>query len=404
MKQYSPEELNNIYLQIAPIPGIWAPLHLGAPSSGGIGPAITVYPRFSDIFGQTRDLEERYWEALRLTPVLGGVGELAAINGILSEHRTGEPDIHRQLNEKFFMPEMRAKVAQFNPGGLAFATVFTKIGCLQIMRHLILYGNTDVQSADQKVDRLGELVLLANESILPEPTFKSAQASDLELLVSFVPIWDVCNPRELAYSLSRMFTILTEILPGRDREVQRLTSKLGINTSAITIDGLPLNDFIAAVFGLYSYGRTMVAPEQAVFDIHQVFSRVGFPAVVLESLVRARAPTISEYRQHLGGGKPCEFRDFAEEVRRRAFVSESLNIFRKFPFLRLDADRVLILDLQFLVELLTSGVYWSIFDGLPAERRETFRELWGRLFELYAVKLLEDFYPRTSGMFFPDLT
>jgi hypothetical protein len=58
--------------------------------------------------------------------------------------------------------------------------------------------------------------------------------------------------------------------------------------------------------------------------------------------------------------------------------------------MKLDANRVLILDLEFLAELLTAGVYWNIFDGLPQNRRDTFKELWGRLFEIYGVDLLKD--------------
>lgn len=71
--------------------------------------------------------------------------------------------------------------------------------------------------------------------------------------------------------------------------------------------------------------------------------------------------------------------------------------------LKLDANRVLILDLDFLAELLTAGVYWSIFDSLPANLRGTFRELWGRLFEICAVDLLKQFYPASSGILIPDL-
>ncbi len=72
------------------------------------------------------------------------------------------------------------------------------------------------------------------------------------------------------------------------------------------------------------------------------------------SVRERRALTISEFRERLRDGNPCELENLIDELRRRAFVSESLNIFRQFPFLQLDADRALILDLQFLIELLTS--------------------------------------------------
>jgi hypothetical protein len=56
-----------------------------------------------------------------------------------------------------------------------------------------------------------------------------------------------------------------------------------------------------------------------------------------------------------------------------------------------------------LAELLTAGVYWNIFDSLPRNRRESFKELWGRLFEIYGVDLLKDFYPHASGILAADL-
>jgi hypothetical protein len=398
MKQYTLEELNDIFAQIAPQDGLLVPLQPPVRSSRTGGPAICVYLRYSDIATGTLDVEGRYWEALQRTPVLGALGELAAINGILSEQRTGDREVHRLLNERFFTADLKIKVARYETGGSAFAGVFNKIGCLQVMRHLILYGNRLVESAEQRVDSLGELMLLANEFIQAAPTFKSARASSLDLLLSFLPVWDVCNPRDLAYALSRMFTVLTEILTGTDMKVRGLVSKLGIDTSRIKIDELPLDDFVSVVFGLYAYGRNLTVPDEAVFDVRHVFSKVGFPPGILENLVKERALTISEFEQKLGGGKPCTRDTFVDEIRRRAFVTESLNCFRKFPFLKLDSYRALILDHQFLVELLTSGVYWSIFDSLPINRRETFRELWGRLFELYAVGLLEDFYPRSSGV------
>jgi recA bacterial DNA recombination protein len=94
---------------------------------------------------------------------------------------------------------------------------------------------------------------------------------------------------------------------------------------------------------------------------------------------------------------------FLDELDRRPFLLESLNKFRTYPFLKLDSDRVVMLDVQFVVELLTTGVYWSIHDALPREKRGRFKELWGRMFELYTVNLLAQFYPPMSGMLAADV-
>src|ERR1700733_9613461 len=47
--------------------------------------------------------------------------------------------------------------------------------------------------------------------------------------------------------------------------------------------------------------------------------------------------------------------------------------------------------LRFLVELLTSGVYGGLFDSLPTQNRDTSRELWGRLFELYTAGVARNY-------------
>jgi hypothetical protein len=176
-----------------------------------------------------------------------------------------------------------------------------------------------------------------------------------------------------------------------------------MNISATMVGRLPLNDFIAAVFGLFAYGRQLKGPEHATFDVRRVFSKVGFPPGILRKLVQDRALSTRGLGKALRGGKPHTRKRFNEELAGRAFLTESLNIFRQAPLLKMDANRMLILDLDFLVELLTSGVYWTIFDNLPPNKRETFRQLWGRLFEIYAVDLLKEFYPETCGMLHPDV-
>ena len=286
-------------------------------------------------------------------------------------------------------------------GGPGFAGVFTRIGRLQLMRHLLLYGNGSLNEAGQTESSSANLDR-SNQFLQPDAVKNPSQPETLELLLSFLPVWDVYNPRDLAYALSRMFLILTEILPGNDPEVRKLASRIGINTSNIMIGSLPLNDFIAAVFGLFAYGRQLKGPEYAIFDVRQIFANVVFPPGIQE-LVADRALTAAEFRKRLSGGKPRTRKSFNEELARRSFVADSLNIFRQAPLLKLDTNRMLILDLDFLVELLTSGVYWSIFDSLPKNLREPFREPWGRLFELYAVDLLKQFYPPLAAILSADL-
>jgi hypothetical protein len=404
MNNYTPEELNKIAMEIGRQPSLYVPLPQGrAPVPRTPGPAVCVYFKHSEIVTGAENIKDLYWNALRQTPVIAAVGVLATIDCLLSEHRSADPDIHKMLQERFMTPDLAAKVSAKVVGGPGFTGVFTRTGCLQLMRHLLLYGDRSVKAEERNDRDLGALMLLANEFFQFDQVQNPVQPATLDLLLSFLPVWDIHNPRDLAYAVSRMFQILTDILPGNDPEVRKLAGKLGINTAGIRVGSLPLNDFVAAVFGLFAYGRSLKGAELAIFDVRRVFAKVGFSAGVLRRLVNDRALTTSALRKRLSRGKPRTRKNFDEELERRSFLTDSLNVFRQNPLMKMDANRVLILDLEFLAELLTAGVYWNIFDGLPPAQRETFRELWGRLFELYAVDLLKQFYPPLSRILMADL-
>jgi hypothetical protein len=140
-----------------------------------------------------------------------------------------------------------------------------------------------------------------------------------------------------------------------------------------------------------------------LFRISEIFAQTDFPHELLIKMIDARARSVDEFRMLFGNDEEQTREKFADELKRKPFLTESLTRFRTFPLLRMDSEQVLILDLQFVVELLTSGVYWSIHDNLPNSKRSDFKELWGRMFELYIVDLLRQFYPQASGMLSTDI-
>jgi hypothetical protein len=207
----------------------------------------------------------------------------------------------------------------------------------------------------------------------------------------------------MGHAMSRIFTILTEIMPGNDPTVLTLLSRLGIDGEKIEIDGIPLNQFAALTFGLFAYGASQQGSLHVLIEIKQIFAKTNFPQPVLEKFLRVRANTLDEFRSLFSKNSAPAREAFSEELKQSAFLTESLNLFRRHPFLRLSPDQVLTLDRQFVAELLTSGVYWSIYDSLPSGKRDTFKELWGRMFELYSVNLIAHFYPPIANMLSVDI-
>jgi hypothetical protein len=394
-KRYTNEELADIFQGIAR-EGLWGPWS-AQPHPQGLPPSIGVYLRYSDLFPHVQGLKQVYWDALQKAPQIDAVVILSMISGLISLG-VGDPSVHKLLNEKFLSKDLSDRLAVYKGGDPALSVVFNRVGCLHLMRHLLLYGSTSSAGGTApQIQDLGELVLLANEFLHDDSLPLPSQPSDLDVAALAAPTWDVYNPRDLAYAISRMYSMLSEILPGNDAKVTKLSGAAGIAPNKILIDGIALADFLAVVFGLYSHGRKMTTDvKSALFDTGEIFKKIG-PAGALVKFMSARSFTPSEFRAKLGGdGKLLQDR-FVQELEGCSFMKSGLVEFRRRPLLMLDDKRAVILDLQFLVDLLTVGVYYSIFDGLPTQRRERFRELWGRMFELYVAGLLSEAYPERSG-------
>jgi hypothetical protein len=91
MNRYTAEEPNKIFAEIVPQRRLLVPSSSG-PSLRASGPAVCIYLRYSEVVPGTDNVEGRYSEILRQTPVLGAVGVLASINSVLSEHRAADRD------------------------------------------------------------------------------------------------------------------------------------------------------------------------------------------------------------------------------------------------------------------------------------------------------------------------
>jgi hypothetical protein len=164
LKIYTAEELNRIAIEVARQQMLYVPLAKGAaPTPRTPGPAVCVCLKYSEIIPGAGNIEDMYWNALQQTPVIAGVGLLATINCVLSEHRSADSAVHRMPQERFMTPDLAAKVAAKTVGGPGFTGVFTRTGCLQVMRHLLLYGDRSVKAAERNDRDVGALLLLANE-------------------------------------------------------------------------------------------------------------------------------------------------------------------------------------------------------------------------------------------------
>jgi hypothetical protein len=261
--RYSPQELRKIFENMAGA-GLWTP-QIQSQHSPYIGPAFAVYLRYSEVFPQA-DVRDRDWELLQEVPAINAIGVLASINNLLAI--TGRDQAaHRTLHEAYLEPELAELVAKASPPAPAFGVVLHRLGNMVAMRDLLLYRANRAPSTDLPITRVGLLALLAIDFVDRDP-LPSTSPSNLELAAQVVRTWDIYNPRDLAYAMTRMYHIFTAILPGDAPQIRRARDRVGMKQLAI--DGLALSEFAAVAFALFAFGnvdqgndvsRVLIRPE-----------------------------------------------------------------------------------------------------------------------------------------------
>ena len=388
-QHYSPEELLRLFQKMAG-GGLWVPQNRG--QAPYIGPAFAVYARHSDLFSD--NAEDAYWQLLQNLPVVNAIGILALINNILAI-TPSDQSAHETLNRQFLEPDIAERVNRNAPDRPAFPVVFNRLGNLLAVRDLLIYGANRAAVTEAPVTQIGLLALCANDFVERDPVL-TPNPTNLQLAAQLIRTWEVYNPRELAYAMTRMYTILNQILPGEDPTVVTLRNRIGMDKLAV--DGISLPEFVAIAFALFAHGSAVgrEGMNRVVLEGPSFFREFPKAQPLLDRFLSGRALTVDQMATKLAAGQPRTPERFVVDAKDKKVLETALPLFRQHPLLRIDDARVIILDLQFLADLVTVGIYWLLFDSLPGEQRQTFREMWGRCFELYVTDMLDHFYPRGS--------
>lgn len=289
--------------------------------------------------------------------------------------------------------------AEDNPP--AAKVVFNRIAVLAALKSVIAISDRLEGSLDPLL--VGDIVMAINDFVQPQ----LQSPDDLDLAVASIPTWELTNPRDIAYSLSRTVMMIRKYLMGSDELVQALRQAVGINIETMRFDGLSIEDFVSVVFGLHAYASGVYPVHrrgvtQLVIDKATFVGQTRFSPSVLESFLAKRSATFATLRAAITGGGRWTPDEAREQVASSLFGPDFL-VFRECPIMDLENGNYLILDLQFLAELLSNGLYFDVFSSLPKQKRGDFNSLWGRVFELYVWDLLGHFYKPVSGILQTDV-
>lgn len=404
MAEIDDATLHRIVQQIVgPTPGLFVP-QLPKAVKQKVGARFIVAPSRRELPGGSPAPEE-FFKTLHLVPMPAGVDGLARINLVVSKTSYLDP-VHKLLNSRFLTPDRQSQLLQFikdhQPVPDAIH-VFNRVAVLLLQRLAFAVSSLGDGKDDAPDQLLGEIALLANDYVTGSAIRREEKQKNgvdyLSLLVEILPAWDIANGPDLAYGLTRAYRMFQVYLLSDDPTVVELRQKLPLDFTKATFDGLLIDEYVACIFGMYSWYETLdiqklIAGEiNGVIDTDAYLGRTHFPKASFDGFVDARSRTIDEFRTLVSADAITTGEQLAAKLESDAFIADTIPI-RSYPLCRLSETRIVCLDTRFLSELLIYGLHWRILATLKKkEDGDIFLSLWGRLFELYLGEQLAFHYP-----------
>lgn len=353
------------------------------------GPNMEVYFEYPELVPtlDRSELPELFYQTLVKCESLTVLEQLARVNNfLLGDHAESIVASHDKVNGRFLRKDLLEEITKQQPNKAAshspFRIVFHRLSLLVCMK--LIFGLSNHDGKTLKDDSLvGEIALLAN-SFIGEDKYEN----DQDLILHSLPTWEISNLSDMAYSMARFDVLIRDQLLGPDPEIAALRGKLELEVERY--DGLLLDEYLTLIFGLYSLVKENPGVRISSASVAQ---NLKISPESVAKFFEHRSLPISAFRDRLAADGWVK-NDVVTRLADPHFVKDITQI-RQHPFLRIADNTHLVLDSSCVADLLSSGLYWSIFDSLPgrpSSDRERFRELWGRAFELYVVDLFKGFY------------
>jgi hypothetical protein len=385
--------------------GLYLPIRFAGNKDGQprSGPEFIVPITYSEVTGRRPDAAD-LWKALTAGNPANTVVTLATIINAI-ERFSRDATLQQALSDTFLRPEYRKK-PEASPGERLpdYRYVFNALGLLFALKVLLgASPATQVTTAEIDPFSIGDLVLICNEFAISS-TLSATNLTDSSVAADLLPSWDLANRGRLVYALARIHRMVEVHLAGPDLKVGRLLKHIGLDVKSVHFYGVSLKDYVFAVFALYAREQQLNGPallsnpELAIFDPGTLLEQTNFPELVFQRFLDSASVSPDSIRRKLsgtdGGWDECAL---SELLGSSIFASDFLAL-REHPILHLDGSRYLVLDPDFLGELLSSGIIFQIRGAVPEGKGAQLMSLFGRLFELYLIELLAHFYPWGSGI------
>ena len=380
---------------------------------------ITYIP-YSEIFGSSPN-EQELNKTLKTFKKLPAFAFLSSINLLLSLFVIGEDSdkVQKLLINNLISKEVLEVIKnKFRHEKIVKRPLFHRQQILTLIKKVLLEspydGNNDPNSenweeSENAATLLGQASLMINDLLVSAEQSGNLRAKDHteksegevldEFLVQWLPVVELMNPPQITNAIARSEKYF-EIFESEFSLGDNNTFSNGLNTITyfFDINKISLRNYLKLIYSVYAFYFTQNFetykndPAMLNFRRSEYFLSLQLPQSEIDSFfnfnVRGLSGLINELQNSASIGLLPQY-DFIG--------------FRQYPLVELNDDIITCIDVNFLIEKLSFGVYHAIFNSFDAtitdrkKDRNLFSSLWGKVFEHYVNFLFSQSYPPLSG-------
>jgi hypothetical protein len=377
--------------------------HLGAPALFvNVNMEGHIYLRHSDLFGKRPHLAtlKTKLSQFKLSDVIFTLSRINVLLGrqrMLREGSNNQRKLEELLRENYIWVDLTR--------ALDDRPIFFRQSILNLQRLCILLCSEEATVVTKGKTpggyELGSCCLMMNDHlVLPQAERRAGEGTDIKqrrhIGLQIAPMIELYNPPRVEQAVVRAETIFSEILnsPEMKAHIMQELNGFDIAKGFIEATGLSLDIYREMIISVVSslLGRTyeelIEKPNLFMFRRHDFLKG---------SLVNQE-----EFNRYLS--LDCinlrEAKVLFNKTDQKLLKQFDYVKFRSRPLLELAGGTTVCADLSFLVEKLSSGIYWTIVDSLKVKDRGKALQGFGYLFEIYVNRLLAQI-PALDGAFIP---
>lgn len=367
-----------------------------------------IYLRHQDLFDRRSRLStlKRKLRQFKLSNVLFTLTRINVLLGrqaILRENRKKQRELHELLISNYLDPELVEDILKPRFGHFTAdeRPIFFRQQILNLLRMCVLIcrenATVTTEGKSHGAYELGRCCLMMNDLLVSaKEELATSTGTDRkqrrQISLQIAPNIELNNPPQAARAIVRAEALFSEILRSDEMSATFKKELPGFDLEGAfkAATGLSIDEYKEVVLTMISFlvART---PDE-IMNNAGLFRR--------SEIIKGTRITPDKFANYLALDSMSLAEVKARFVNRTKKLLPQFDIvwFRRWPLLALDDEIIGWADPCFMVERLSSGIYWIIVDSLKGKDKDDALKAFGFLFENYVAEVLR-LVPLRDGMF-----